>query len=161
MLVVADTSPLNYLVLIDCIEVLPELHQKVLIPSAVLCELQSISAPSTVRSWAMHLPNWVEETNPSPELLNDPQLAALHEGERAALALAASLQPIFLLMDEWPGRSIAIQRGLPVTGTLGILDQAARRKLISFAKAIEKLKLTSFRYPSLLVERLLREHGDI
>lgn len=158
MLVVADTSPLNYLVLIGCIDILPQLHQKVLIPSAVRRELLSVSAPPEVRAWAASLPDWVEEVDPLPEFLNDPQLTTLHDGERAALALAAGRQPIFILIDEWPARRIAITKGFLVVGTLGVLDQAAHRKLISFADAIDKLKRTSFRYPSSLVKRLLAEH---
>ncbi|MFN0165620.1 MAG: DUF3368 domain-containing protein [Bryobacteraceae bacterium] len=51
-----------------------------------------------------------------------------------------------------------MRKGLLVTGTLGVLDHAARRKLISFVDAINKLKTTSFRYPASLVERLLAEH---
>jgi predicted nucleic acid-binding protein len=160
MLVVADTSPLNYLVLIGCIDILPQLHQKVLIPSAVRRELLSASAPLSVREWAVNLPDWVEEINSSPEYLDDPELDALHDGERAALALAASRQPIFLLMDEWRARSVAIRKGFPVIGTLGILDQAAHRRLLSFAEAIDKLKRTSFRYPPSLVQRLLAEHDS-
>ena len=64
---------------------------------------------------AINLPVWVEEIDPLPEFLNDPQLLNLHEGERAALELAASRQPIFLLMDERPARSIAFKKGFLVT----------------------------------------------
>ena len=35
MLAIADTSPLNYLVLIGYIDILPLLHSRVFIPSAV------------------------------------------------------------------------------------------------------------------------------
>jgi len=135
-LVVADTSPLNYLVLIECIDILPQLHQRVLIPSAVRRELVSGSAPPAVQKWATNLPDWVEEVDPFPEFLDDPELTALHDGERAALALAASRQPIFLLVDEWRARTIAIRKGFPVTGTLGVLDQAAHQKLILFSAAL-------------------------
>lgn len=79
-------------------------------------------------------------------------------GNAQLLALATSLHPVFLLIDEWAARNIAIKKGFPVTGTLGILDQAAQRKLLAFGAAIDKLKQTSFRYPSALVERLLAEH---
>lgn len=75
------------------------------------------------------------------------------------MALAASRQPIFPLIDEWPARKIAMRNGFLVTGTLGIPDQAALRKLVVFSQAIDKLKATSFRYPALLVERLLAEHA--
>jgi predicted nucleic acid-binding protein len=160
MLVIADTSPLNYLILIGCIDILPQLHEKVLLPSAVRLELLSVSAPLEVRDWALRLPHWVEEVEPFPEFLNDPQLAGLHNGEQAALAVAASRQPIFLLIDEWPARNIAVRKGFPVTGTLGVLDEAARRKLISFAETIDKLKKMSFRDPASLVDRLLAEHNS-
>ena len=41
MKVVADTSPLCYLVLIDCIDLLPNLYDKVIIPPAVFNELSA------------------------------------------------------------------------------------------------------------------------
>ena len=158
MQLVAGTNPLNDPVLIGCVDILPKLHQKVLIPTAVRRELLSVSAPALVREWAIDLPDWVEVIDPTPEFLNDPQLAALHDGEQAALALAAGRQPIVLLVDEWPARNIASKKGFRVTGTIGVLDQAALQKLTSFAEAIDKLKRTSFRYPASLVERLLVEH---
>jgi len=37
MLVVADTSPLNYLIWIDCVETLQQLYRSVLIPYEVPC----------------------------------------------------------------------------------------------------------------------------
>lgn len=40
MIIVSDTSPINYLVLIREIELLPKLFGKVVIPQAVLDELQ-------------------------------------------------------------------------------------------------------------------------
>ncbi len=50
MIVVADTSPLNYLVLIGHIEVLPYFYQWVLIPSSVWEELQDVGTPDPVRT---------------------------------------------------------------------------------------------------------------
>ena len=159
MLAIADTGPLNYLVLIGCIDLLPELYEKVLIPPAVLRELLSPSAPAIVRSWATNLPPWIQQASPSPQSLNDPRWAGLHSGETAALALSGVNQPAILLIDEWSARERALSHRLPVIGTLGILDEAAQSNLISFPAAIEKLKQTSFRYPSPLVERLLARHN--
>jgi predicted nucleic acid-binding protein len=78
-------------------------------------------------------------------------------GERAALALATALQPSVLVIDERAGSAIARSLGLLVMGTLGVFDEAARRRLISLPDAIERLKLTSFRYPKAIVKRLLDE----
>ena len=45
MIVVSDTSPINYLVLIGFKDLLPRLFDRVLIPEAVHHELQSDAAP--------------------------------------------------------------------------------------------------------------------
>ena len=157
MLVVADTSPLNYLVCIESAEVLPKLYGKIVVPPEVRDELLAVDAPSVVRAWANDLPNWVEVRTPDAALRDDPRWRSLDLGERAALALATELQPSVLLIDERAGSAIARRLGLPVMGTLGVLDEAARRKLISLPDAIDRLKRTSFRYPNAIVARLLEE----
>jgi predicted nucleic acid-binding protein len=60
MIVVADTSPLNYLILLDQAEILPRFYGLVLAPSAVLNELRHPDAPTIVRSWAVSPPSWLE-----------------------------------------------------------------------------------------------------
>jgi predicted nucleic acid-binding protein len=52
MVVVADTSPINYLVLIGQIDLLIRLYTRILIPPAVLAELKNPLAPKPVRDWA-------------------------------------------------------------------------------------------------------------
>ena len=59
-LIVADTSPLVYLVLIDHIDILPQLFETILVPDAVHAELQNPLAPAAVQDWAAALPSWVE-----------------------------------------------------------------------------------------------------
>ncbi len=157
MLVVADTSPINYLVWIESAEILPNLYGKVIIPPEVRQELLSADAPAIVRAWASDPPKWIEVHSPDPTLRDDPRWQSLDLGERAALALAIEHQPSVLLIDERAGSAIARSLGLPVTGTLGVLDEAARQKLISLPDAIDRLKRTSFRYPEAIVARLLEE----
>jgi predicted nucleic acid-binding protein len=110
-----------------------------------------------VRSWARDLPSWAEVCASDPVLRDDPRWRVLDLGERAALALAAARQPSILLIDERAGAEIARAQGFAVTGTLGVLDEAARRQSISLPEAIERLKRTSFRYPKAVVERLLED----
>jgi predicted nucleic acid-binding protein len=57
MIVVSDTSPINYLVLIELQDLLPELFQRVLIPDAVHRELQSAAAPDPIRRFLAEAPN--------------------------------------------------------------------------------------------------------
>ena len=56
--VVADATPLNYLILIDAAEVLPQLFTNIHIPIEVLTELSSNDAPEIVRLWIQRLPAW-------------------------------------------------------------------------------------------------------
>jgi predicted nucleic acid-binding protein len=47
MVVVADTSPINYLVLIGQIDLLTRLYKRILIPPAVLAELKASARTET------------------------------------------------------------------------------------------------------------------
>jgi predicted nucleic acid-binding protein len=45
MIVIADTSPRNYLIQIDCDSLLPKFYERVYVPPAVIQELISASSP--------------------------------------------------------------------------------------------------------------------
>ena len=158
-LVVADTGPLNYLVLIDAIELLPKLFEKVFTPEAVRAELLYQDAPAVVRVWAAQPPGWLDvRTISSP--IDDPVWRALDIGEREALALARTLGADLVLMDDRAGVTVARQLGLAATGTLGVLDLGARRGLIDIADALSRLKATSFRYRPEIMDALLAQHTE-
>ena len=61
-------------------------------------------------------------------------------------------------MDDRAGVAVAYRYGLAVTGTLGVLDLAARRGLVDLATAFTKLKATNFRYPTGVMDALLAHH---
>lgn len=141
MVIVADTSPVNYLVLIDHIGVLPRLYTRVLIPPAVFDELTHPAAPSTVREWTERHPVWLEVMGPE----NTVAIAQLDLGESQAIALASELGTGVVLIDGLAGRKEATRRGLKVAGTLSELDDADQAGLIKFDEAITRLRKTSFR----------------
>jgi predicted nucleic acid-binding protein len=158
-LVVADTGPLNYLVLIGESEILPKLFEKVFAPEAVCAELRHSMAPPVVRSWAENPPAWLEVRS-TPVAANDPLLRALDDGERAALALARALGADFVLMDDRAGVAVARRQGFAVTGTLGVLDLAARHGLTDLDAAFARLKATNFRYRPEIMDALLAQHRE-
>ena len=96
MLIVADTSPINYLVLLEHTAVLPALYARVFLPPAVVTELQDLEAPEEVRAWVANLPAWCEVRRTAP-LGEAETLAHLGAGEREAILLAQELQADFLL----------------------------------------------------------------
>lgn len=64
-----------------------------------------------------------------------------------------------LLLGEARARQAAIQRGLHVVGTLGVLDRAAARGLIDFQDALRRLRHTTFRATPRLLEGLTRRRS--
>lgn len=84
--IVSDTTPLNYLVLIEAAEILPRLYTRVLIPPAVREELNQPNTPAS----------WLEVV--SPRLPPDPALSHLDAGETQAIALVLEYQAELLLL---------------------------------------------------------------
>jgi predicted nucleic acid-binding protein len=157
-LVITDTGPLNYLILIGHSHILPILFEKVVLPDTVQRELTSTKAPPSVRKWMSHPPAWLEVIDAPLNLTSDASLEGIDEGERAAIQLAAFLKADLLLVDDRRGVRAALMQGLRVTGTLGVLDLAARRGLADFAQAVGQLRQTNFRVSPALLDSLLEEH---
>jgi predicted nucleic acid-binding protein len=155
MIVVADSSPINYLVLIEEIDVLAKMYGKVVIPPAVRDELLRPSAPAIVRSWIGQMRSWVEVH--APANTSDASLAELDPGERDAILLAGELRADQLIVDDRHGRRAAESRGIPVIGTLGVLREAAALRLLNLALAVERLRRTSFYVVPEILARLLRD----
>ena len=124
MIVVADTSPLNYLILIDEVGVLASLFGHVLLPTAVARELSHPNAPIKVQEWMSKVPAWAEVR--SVTTTTNPMLMRLDPGERKAIQLALEAGVNTVLMDESEGRKLAESFHLEVRGTLGILERGAR-----------------------------------
>jgi predicted nucleic acid-binding protein len=155
---VADTTPLNYLVLIQAAEILPNLYQKVLIPPAVKAELAHANAPDSVRAWISQPPKWLEVISLKQPV--DSDLSHLDGGESEAISLALELQAGLLLMDERDGVTLARQRGLKVVGTLAALDLAAFRGLVDLQTMFDRLRETTFRSPLRLMASMLEQDAE-
>lgn len=157
--VVSDTSPIRYLVLIDEAELLEKLYGRILIPEAVHAELQQSHTPEVVRAWVHAAPLWFEviaaSKLPTANLISP----SLDPGERQAIALALDLKADLLLMDERAGVDEARRLGLTATGTLGILLRGAERGIVNLASALEKLQQTNFRVRPEIIQQLLLDAG--
>lgn len=152
--VVADTSPVNYLVLIGQIEVLSRLYGKVFIPPEVLAELVDSGAPIEVMEWTRSRPHWLEVRAVRKEQ-NDPALRHIDPGERAAILLAQEESDTLLLIDDAAGRAEANRRNIPNTGTLGVLKAAAVLQLLDLPAVLARLAATNFRVSQSLIDDLL------
>ncbi len=102
MIIVSDTSSLNYLILIDCQDVLPALFGQIIILQAVLNELQHARTPEKIKSWIIKKPSWLEIR--TARLSPNNKLENLDYGEREAIFLAEELGADAILIDEKDGR---------------------------------------------------------
>ncbi len=156
MIIVSDSSPINYLVLVGEIEVLPKLFGSVFVPPAVFSELTREKAPLAVRNWLNTNPSWLHVQ--APKSVYDAK--ELGRGECEAISLAEELKADELLIDDKAARKVALARGLSVTGTLTVLAEAGERGLLDLPKAIERLHQTNFRMPEHLVREILRRQSE-
>jgi predicted nucleic acid-binding protein len=155
-MVVSDTSPLNYLVLIEHINILAILYGRVFIPQSVYEELNAPETPEPVRAWRTNLPHWIEVS--SEQLPPDVSLIYLHAGERDAISLALHTGAIALIMDERRGREEANKRGLNVIGTLGAIAAAHEKELLDLPETFDRLRQTTFHASSKLLAAILQKY---
>jgi len=156
MIVVSDATPLRHLIAIGRADLLRALFGKVIVPTAVLGELQHHSTPAVVRAWVDGLPGWVEVRSPS-----DSRLPAggngLDAGEREAICLTLELRADLLLMDDRAGRECALRLDLPVTGTRGVLEQADVEGLLAdLPGTLAELQASGFYVSGRLTDAVLR-----
>lgn len=144
------------MLLIGEIAILPRLYGQVLIPPEVLAELSDADAPPEVLQWVRLHPTWLQ-TRQVRTVVDDPALRQLDPGERAAILLAQQEVGALLLIDDAAGRSEATRRGIPSTGTLGILRAAAIRQLLDLPISLKNLAATNFRVSQRLIVELLAE----
>jgi len=154
-LVIADTGPINYLILTGDIDVLPALFDRVILPAVVRDELKHRKAPPAVQRWIADPPSWAEMHQTAH--VRDASIEELDAGEKDAIALAVELRADLILMDDRDGVPFAWSKGFRVAGTLGILAMAAERHLINLADAFERIKRTTFHYQQETMDQLLAE----
>ena len=155
--VVADTSPIDYLVLLSCVEVLQQLYGQVVIPAAVFRELSADGAPAEVAAWVRTKPEWLavraEDPSKAPEISD--LLASIDAGEAEAIRIAAGEVDSLLLIDDAAGRAVAARLGVTNTGPLGVLVAAGQAGIIDLRTMLDRLKQTNFRVSGALLDRLL------
>lgn len=145
MIVVSDTTPLHYLILIEQEELLPALFGEIIIPEAVFEEMQHENTPAAVRLWMDFPPDWIIVKTINISILE--RIGSLGKGETEAIAIALQENADSVLMDDRKAIREARKNGLVVITLFGILELAAIKNLIDLPKVLDELIHTSFRMP--------------
>ena len=88
----------------------------------------------------------------------DAVLCELDAGERDAILLALETGIDTLLIDESEGRKEAKRRNLKVTGTVAVLENAAKLGHIDFRAALQLLDQTNFRLSQKIRDEFIRRN---
>jgi predicted nucleic acid-binding protein len=150
MIIVCDTGPVHYLILIGCSELLPQMAERVVVPRGVIEELLYPSAPDAVRAWAAAPPDWL-----SIDDTTYPAVEGLGKGESAAISLAMQVGADLVLLDDKKARRTAESLGLVATGLLSVLEIASRHGWVDLADALDRLQHTTFRATPRLLRSVL------
>ncbi len=156
MIAVSNTTPLRYLIAIEQDHLLGQLFENVYVPVAVHAELTETRTPEIVRRRVLSSPAWFEVRAVQPTGRNVFPVT-LHEGEREAILWAEELRSDVILIDEQIGRTIALSRNLPLSGTLGVLERADTVGLLKdFPQVLKDLKASGFFIAGVLEQELLQ-----
>lgn len=156
MLLIADTSPLISLLVIDQLNLLDQLFEEYYLPKAVWDELNGHNELSFYTDQLSMLSLRVKEINsvyvPMP---------GIDVGETEAIILCKELQADLMLVDDKKAREIAELMGINCTGTLAVLLRAFEKKLISELRPLFLNLLDKNRYYSkVLLNQLLQRIGE-
>jgi hypothetical protein len=149
MIVVSDTSILIVLSQMRQLSLLPLLFEEIAIPEVVRIEYEM--RPEQDGFVELSKLPWItihdiNRVNQRPDL---------GKGEAAAIELALEIEPDFLLIDDRRGRSAASELGIPVIGTIGVLELAAKSGLGLLEDYFSVLRTTSMFFShKFLAERL-------
>ena len=160
MTIVCDTSPLLLFARADRLGLLPALYQRVVVPGAVLQEV-NVQADEPARQIQVHVQQDVFQRKEAQGRSLDAVGENMGRGERAAIALARELDAELVVLDDEQGRTEARRHGLSVTGSIGILIEAKERDVIaSMRRELDRLVEEGLWIDEQLYDRVLREHEE-
>lgn len=144
MIVVSDNSVLSCLAEIGELDLLRALYDKITVTETIRAEASHPCAPEALRRLFLASPDWISVVPDESPFLEE--TGALDAGEASAITLAwQHRNSSLLILDEKRGRKVASALGLRITGTAGLLTDAAAAGLIDFEDAFLRLAQTGFR----------------
>ncbi|MDR3162061.1 MAG: DUF3368 domain-containing protein [Spirochaetaceae bacterium] len=139
--IISDTSCLIALTKIGSLDVLRQVCQTVLV------------TPEIAAEYGEDLPAWITVVPVRDREKTRLIQKTLDGGESSAIALALEIKKALLILDDAQARSFALDLGLSITGTLGILIAAYRQGIIvDLNQVIANLRACDFRLPRDLPE---------
>jgi uncharacterized protein len=162
VIVVADAGPIIHLSRVGCLDLLPALYGRLLIPSSVYDEVVQAgtglagSAELKGAAWADLVPH------DSSSAMFAHLRSRLDVGEAAAICLATERHADLILSDDREARDVAREMKFPIKGTLGILIEGKQRGDVThLTPLLHDLKAKGTWLSEALIQEVLRKVGEI
>ena len=158
-IVIINTSPIFYLHRIGYLHILEKLYGKIVVPYAVLTELEE------GRRHGEDVPeiriyDWIKIKNVKvPEFIK--LIPDLGQGEAEVLALGCEESDSLIIIDDAIARKISRIQKLKFTGTAGVLLRGKKEGYVKEIKSvIKRLKEVGFYLSDELIVEILRLSGE-
>lgn len=100
--------------------------------------------------------NWIRTESVHDQLAIHTLNTHLGLGESACIVLAKQLSAGLIIFDDRLARIEAETLNLPVTGTVGVLLAASKKKMLDFPTSLNELLATGFRLSEKEYERVIQ-----
>lgn len=132
---VADTSPVSNLIVIQQLDLLHSLFGNILVPERVFNEIKQLENFGIDTSRLINA-DWVLVKNLDDFSVYNTLVEALDKGESEAIALSMNYPGCLLLIDEKKGRRMAESYNISCIGLVGVLLLAKKKGLIKSVKPL-------------------------
>jgi hypothetical protein len=159
LIIIADSSPLISLAIIDMLELLEYYFDEVYVPYAVYKEVSVYDKPFSekLKQYLKNKVSTVENIN-MVSVLNE----RIDLGEAEAITLAFEKKADFIILDDLKARKTAKRNGLNVIGTLGLLLEAKKEgKIKKLKECIQIFSDNDIRLSEKLIKDILIEAEEI
>ena len=158
MIVVSDSSPLIALSIVERLDLVELIYDRIEVPSAVYQEVTHLDKPfaSELEKFLSGRVVEVTDSFAVSMLLGD-----IGQGEAEAIVLAFEEKAKGLLVDDRKARRVARMKGLPIVGTLGLLLHGRRLGAVAEIRPlIQRLSDNGIRISDRVIEITLNEAGE-
>lgn len=158
MIIIADSSPLIALAIINKLHLLSDIFQEIIVPFSVHQEIAQSDKKfsSLLQEWTKP---FIKKCN-NTDAFNAYQLS-LGKGESEAIVLSKEFKESILLLDDKKGRKVAKLENQKVIGTIGILILAKEKGLISeIRSSLNLFEEHDIHLSKSLIERALEISGE-
>ena len=162
MILVANSSPLISLSSAKALMLAQALYQDIYIAEAVYQEIV-VAGAGKDGSQDVAAARWINRraVANAGDVAQLMIINKLERGECETLVLASELNADMVLLDEKPARKVALQQGLTVIGSLGVLLLAKSNGVISEVKpTLDALLKSGMRLDGNLYSEVLRRAGE-